>query len=351
MIDRPIGVDEAVRTWPHLSQTLMDVARVGTLTFPGSRNYPTASMFDNRYEREMVVVRTAWIRHQRYPMSRDEAIKKQKVAEVDIPTGQMTEGPPEMMQMGTGNVDEMGNEVMEEVPTGITTLVPETRKALMMGEQEVDEASPAWPQRFGIRQITIIAGTTEVVDDRECEYDRIPICINKNVPIPFSTYGQGEPKRLEGLQMSINRVLSAFVTHHAYNAYPPELIAESVVEQLGKELQDSRTKPGQRLTIPDALLIQLGTPEKIVMNMETGQMAADFWRLLDLLVQYVDMEGNQADVIQGEAAAGWSGKTVESLQSAANQVIRGKAIYTEFFLKDRAHLMVYNIAHHMGGGR
>jgi hypothetical protein len=332
VFDQPISAAEAVTKWPHLAAKIMDVRRIGPLIYPGANQYDPANMFDQHYQREMVVVRTAWVRYQTYPMTREQAVKKGRVVQTQVPTGE------------TQLIEQQQDEF--ELPTPPME-VPIMREALMADGQEVDEANPLWPSRFGIRQITVIVGTGSVVDDRECEYPDIPMVVNKNIAIPFSTYGQGEPKRLQGLQMAVNRVLSAFVTFHAYNAYPPELIAESVVEMLGEELKDSRTKPGQRLTIPDSLLIQLGTPEKIVMNLQQGQMTADFWRLLDLLVNYIDMEGNQADVIQGEASASWSGKTVDALQSAANQVIRGKAIYTEFYLKDMSEILVHNLLHRL----
>jgi hypothetical protein len=331
VFDQPVSVDEALSRWPHLSAKIIDVAKVGTLNYPGSHHYDPAAMFDQYYQREMVVVRTAWIRYQRYPMNREQAVQKGRVVQTQVQTGtRLVEQPVDEFALPQPPVEE-----------------PVMRDALMVDGQEVDEAHELWPTRLGIRQVTVIVGTGSVVDDRECEYPDIPLAVNKNVAIPFSTYGQGEPERLQGLQMAVNRVLSAFVTFHAYNAYPPELIAESVVEMLGEGLKDSRTKPGQRLTIPDSLLIQLGTPEKIVMNLQQGTMTADFWRLLDLLVQYIDMEGNQADVIQGEASASWSGKTVDALQSAANQVIRGKAIYTEFYLKDMSRTLVYNLLHRL----
>lgn len=333
VFDQPIGTYEAARKYPQFAAQIMDAGNRGTLIYPGGKTYDPASMFNMHFQRDMVVLRTGWIRHQRYPMSPEQALQEGKVIQGQLPSGET---------MTVEHVDEMGNAVPTEMPMMKDALLyPETGLEAVPGTAE-------WPMRYGIRQIIVIAGTTEaVLEDRECEYPEIPLSVNKNISIPFSTYGQGEPKRLEGLQVAVNRILSSFVTYHAYNAFPPEIVAESVVEMMSPEMKDGRTRAGQRITIPDHLLIQLGTPEKIITNMPSGQMASDFWRLLDLLVQYIDMEGNQADVIQGDAAAGWSGKTVDALQTAANQVIRGKAIYTEFYLKSMACLMTYNIIHRL----
>lgn len=343
VFDQPISKSEALKKWPHLAASIMEynLGSPGSLIFPGSRNYDHASMFDQTFQREMVVVRTAWIRCQSYPMTEQEAVAAGRVTPGEALTGETEEVEAQPAEDGTQMVDEQGAPQRYQQPV--------MRPALFDALDPVKElapGSPGWPVRYGIRQVMIVAGSN-VVDDRECEYPEIPLVVNKNIPVPFSTYGQGEPKRLEGLQMAVNRILSAFVTYHAYNAYPPEMVAESVVEMMDEALRDCRTKPGQRLAIPDSLILQLGDVNKIVTNMEQGTMTADFWRLLDLLVQYIDMEGNQADVIQGEASASWSGKTVDALQSAANQVIRGKAIYTEYYLKNLTTLLVHAIVHRL----
>jgi hypothetical protein len=336
VFDQPIGTYEAARKYPHIAAKIIDAGRLSVVT-TGSFNYDIASLYaDQEFRRDMVVIRTAWIRHQPYQLSREQALAAGKLQEVQVPTGEQEEA-----------LDSLGNVVgMKDTTRPVVAFPGETDEAqpIIPHPDKPGETTknPQWPTRYSTRQITIIAGVA-VVDDRECEYDGIPLVVNKNIPIPFSTYGQGEPERLEGLQMAVNRLLSSFVTHHAYNAYPPEMVPESVLEMMDEALKKCRTKPGQRIAIPDSVLLQLGDMNKVVQNMEVSQMPSDFWKLLDLLVQYIDMEGNQADVIQGDAAAGWSGKTVESLQGAANQVIRGKAIYTEFYLKNLARLMVYAI--------
>ncbi len=167
--------------------------------------------------------------------------------------------------------------------------------------------------------------------------------------MPYSPYGMGEPDRLEGLQMALNYVLSAIVTHQRYNAFPPEFVAASIVAELDEALKHCRAKPGQRVSVPDAILQQVGNDiKKVIATLDTAPIAPDFWKLLSFLVETIDKEGNQSDVMSGNAAPGWSGDAIASLQNAASQVIKAKSMYTEFYLRDIARLRAHSIIYRMG---
>ena len=301
--DEPISLEEAVALYPDFSQRLRDASNTGSLQFPGARMYtPAGDLQTARFDRGMVVIRHAWFRNQPFPMSAEQAIS----------TGAATEREGLMYVSG---------------PDGI--------------EREVTLGGPGWPMRYGIRQVKILIDG--VVDDRECETVDIPLPVNVNVPVPFSPYGQGEPIRLQGLQSALNRVISCIVTHQSYNAFPPEYMAQGVVDAMDKAIRDMRTRPGSRVVVPDYLITQLQDIRKIVATGDTPAISADVWKLLDFLVQMIDKEGNQSDVMQGNASASWSGETVNALQNAASQVIRGKSLYTETYLRRLARLMVHSI--------
>jgi len=305
--DEPISVEEAVALYPHMADRVREAGSTGVLKFPGSRQYtPAGDLESARFDRGMVVIRHAWVRNQPFPMSQAEAVQS-------------------------------GAAIVREAPQPDGTI----REVTEVGGVEVALGSPAWPMRYGIRQIKILFDG--VVEDRECETADIPLPINVNVPIPFSPYGQGEPTRLQGLQSALNRIVSCIVTHHAYNAFPPEYVAQGIIDAMGKALRDVRTRPGSRIVVPDHLITQLGDIRKILMTGETPSMPADVWRVLDFLVSMIDKEGNQSDVMQGNASASWSGETVNALQNAASQVIRGKSLYTEIYLRRLARLMVHSI--------
>jgi hypothetical protein len=336
--DQPISADEAKAKWPAITKQI-DERASQTLTWPGSKSYDHGTLYDQHYERAMVVVRTAWIRHQPYPMDVQEAIDAGKVERRTVQTG---------------------NLVSEPTPEGAIISRMETREGLFLAgsEQELappelDETGtlqamdPAWPITHSTRQITVVA--QETVDDRRCPFDVPPIAVNINLPVLYSPYGQGEPKRLEGLQLALNHVLSDIVDWQDYNAHTPEFVHEGVAAAMGPELKNCRALPGKRYIIPQNVfdLVQ-GDIQKLLMSLPPAAVPSDFWKLLQLLIELIDKEGNQSDVMQGNASSSWSGTTVAALQGAASQVIRGKSLYTEFYLKDLATLINHAIVHFMG---
>ncbi len=205
---------------------------------------------------------------------------------------------------------------------------------------------PQWPIIYAWREIRDIEG--EIVFDRRCKLGTCPVANNINIPIPFSPYGFGEPERLDGLQMAINRVLSDLVANHRYNTYPPEFRHKSVSDALGKEMNRSRTRPDSVVNVPQDLwsLVQ-GDMGKLSQFLEIPQMGADAWKLLEFLCEAIDKEANNTDVQQGMAPSGSSGAWVQSLQAAASQVAQVTSQATEAWLKQIVRLFVYFIANEM----
>lgn len=325
----PISADEACAMQPHLEKPIREAATYGVFHFPGVSHQGASARYLQKFGRDMVVVVHCWLRHQPYPMTPDEALQAGRVKQGELPTGEMTE--------------EL------DPATGLAMPAPVMRPALLHPEtgEELAEGTPAWPVRYGIRQLSILAN--EAVEDRECEFVNIPLPWNTNLPVPFSPWGMGEPKRLKGLQQALNTALSSIVTHQAYSAVPPEVARQEVVEALGKHLERIRAKPGQRLVVPPTVASLVGNDlSKLIQYLQTADMPADAWKLVEFLLRVIDTEGNQSEVMQGNAPSGYSGDTVAALQNAASQVIKAKSLHTEHWLKWVAKLMVHSIVNRMG---
>lgn len=333
--DQPLGAAEAKALYPQFSAKIDEAAATGPLRYPGTRPYYPGYRYTQPFYRPMVVVRNCWLRNQQYPLSPQEAVASGRLVQGQLPTGNTISAP----DMATGEIQQL----------------QETRDALLhpaTGEEVTPtiadpttgnpRPNPAWPVAYKIRQIRIVLD--EVVEDKACECPDIPLPCNINVPRPLSPYGQGEPARLKGIQTAINRLLSSAITNQAYTALPPEWIDKAIADRLSDATQrEMRTRPGQRIQIPHDLLQSVGADiRKLFGTIDPPQLPADFWKLLNLLLQLIDKEGNLADVLQGNASAGWSGNAIESLQNAASQILRAKSMMTEYWLKDLAKLIIWD---------
>lgn len=357
--DEPISADEAISRYPNIAKQINEAAIAGTIQFPGSRSYTPANVYiGHTYYRDMLVIRHFWARNQYYPavaMTPEQALASGKVTQQYRPvpspvtdTGQvvgqgMGVTPPEELETGTGESDTDATLGGEAVGAGDTSAPPvmdqATAESYYRHEAtgaEIDPSHPDWPQakpaRYGIRYLKIILST--VVTDMEWELNTIPLPFNQNIPFPYSPWSQGEPVRLIGLQTALNYVLSGIVTQQRYNAFPPEMILESVYERIGQALQNCRSRPGQRTVVPDSLMQTLGDLKKVLVTVDVPAIPEAYFKLLDMLVSLIDKEGNNAEVQQGDASASWSGEAIKSLQNAANTLTHGKSLYTEIWLKD-----------------
>ena len=331
--DEVICEEEALMRYPDAG-TAIEMAASQSVNYPGSKEYTTSSVYEQNFERRMVVIRHAWVKYQPYPMTPDEATATNIVSIEQLGTGEFEQVPA---------TDELGQPIAD--PTGQPVLAqgPEiTRSAFIRSGNEVNPGGPMWPQRYAIREIVVIGH--EAVIDKQCDFEEFPIAVNVNIPIPYSPYGQGEPKRLKGLQEALNRTISAIVTHHDYTAFPPEFTHEGVVEAMPKEMQDCRTQPNSRISVPANLFDLVGGDlSKLTQILEVPQMGSDSWKLAEFLITSIDKEGNQAEVLQGQASGSWSGEAINSLQNAASQVIRFKSARSEYYLKHLARLFVHCI--------
>jgi hypothetical protein len=331
IMKEPVSYEEAVAKYPELdiSGALKQKFSEGSLGARSRNGTQTGRLFNIQFARNMAVVRTIWYRDWPYPMDPDEAMTSGKISVQQVPDGGMEEVP--------------------DPATGTTMQRPSMRQTMVSnqtGTQDIIPGHPEWPIVYGIREIRDIEG--EIVYDQRCKLCDIPVTNNVNIPIPFSPYGYGEPERLDGLQMAINRVLSDLVTFHRYNAYPPEVCDSSVATTIGGQLRTHRTKPDALIVVPpDVRALLGGDISKVTQYLQIPPMPAEAWKLLEFLVEAIDKEANNTDVQQGAAPAGTSGEWVANLQAAANQVAQVTSKSTESWLKANVKLFVDFITNEM----
>jgi hypothetical protein len=70
----PISRDEALNKFPQFAEQIDECARQGTLQWPGaSAQMSSAAVYSQAFERDMVVIRHAWVKGQPYPMTPQQA--------------------------------------------------------------------------------------------------------------------------------------------------------------------------------------------------------------------------------------------------------------------------------------
>lgn len=380
--DQVMSADEAVAIYPDLVGPIREHASPGVIQ-PAGYQYRQSSVYSTNFQRDMITVRTAWVRNQPVPLTPEDALKQQMVTQeietteiptlcdcgagLETPIGQHTPGCPARGDYEGPSTDTLvapdasapsspetldPSDLVDVTPPAQdpgAMLPPASSTATMTTYRTPAGAAvtpdhPLWPSRPVIRQLRIIANT--LVDDRECEYTDIPAVLNVNIPIPFSPYGQGEPERLQGLQHAINSVASDMVTHFHFHAQPAECVPESVNERLPNITAKMYTAaPGTKFVVPDELWTMLSG--KLGFFQDPPKMPSDAWQLLELLLKLMDDESNNSEVMQGKASASWSGEAIQALQRAAKGSIGWKSRRTEFMLKQLARTMAGSIIHRM----
>jgi hypothetical protein len=395
--DQVLSADEATALLPQLETTIREKAATGTIE-PSGYAYRQASAYGNiNFNQKMLTLRTAWIRNQPLPLSVAEAIERQIITTEELveekpvectcgigvtaPVSQHNEDCPcrngyqmqpdalvtdpalevldvdameapveEIEQVGTESLDlsdavpvDNQNDPGAALPPQSVSVTRTVYRHIKTGE-EIEEGGRGWPSRPILRQLRIIADV--VVDDRECEYVDIPVCLNVNIPIPFTPYGQGEPERLQGLQQAINSILTDMVSSWDANSQPAVCLPQSVNDMLPKLAQKMYTHlAGTKFVVPDELLLRL--QGKLSFIIDPPNMPPDGWRLLELLLKLLDDSTNSSEVLQGKASASWSGEAIKSLQDAAKGSIGWKARRVEYMLKYMANVMAGSLVHRL----
>lgn len=358
-----VGLEEGIAKYPQFEELLRLKASEGTLGSRLSRRGRGGRLTNLRFGQDMCVIRTLWYRDWPYPMDPDEAVAQGHVRIGQVPDEsaiQQQAAAPIVNPIGRGeslqaDASELpqgsgGNQIS---PDGQTPNVNEpaqipTRQAFLHAEsgEEVTPNHPAWPVVYAIRECRDIEG--EKVFDQRCRCPDIPLPSNINIPVPFSAYGIGEPDRLDGLQMAINRVLSDLVAWHRNKTYPIEIRHQAVADARGPALAKARLDPNTAVNVPGDLwsLVQ-GDLEKLVQYIGIPDMPNDGWKLLEFLVDAIDKESGNTEQNQGIAPSGTSGAWVANLQAASNQIMQVTSMSTEAWLKKLVRQFDYFISHEM----
>lgn len=388
IMKEPISLEEGIAKYPDIADVIAEKSESGTLQARQRGTSGGGRLFNLEFARDMCVVRTLFIRDCPYPMTPDEALEKGRLQIGQVPDeqtiGQSTNGatgagisgerqesgqaPSPSLQPNTDSItvgavqDSAGAAAgdTENVSTDVSGQVPQqpsrppTRSAFIHPDTGVEVTPtlpdgtqhPDWPIIYAIREIRDIQGVE--VFDRRSKLKTFPVVNNINIPIPFSPYGFGEPDRLDGLQMAINRVLSDLVTIHRYNAYPPEVAHESVHAAMSPQLRKLRMQPNTLISVPREVSADVqGDLSKLTQFIELPPISEASWKLLEFLVDAIDKEGENTDVQQGSAPAGSSGAWVANLQAAASQVAQVTSQATEAWLKGVVRLIVDFICYEM----
>lgn len=338
--DEFMGKFEALEHYksPAMQAAIERHAAAGIPTLAGSIPYRLPTYWLQRtFYREVIIIRTAWIRHQRYPLTPDEAaergyvLRKAMTAEDALAKGLVKQAAAQPVQEGVPTEPQVpAYEMADGTPIQPGAAEWPTRHVNPETLEEMDPTKEGWPTRTSIRQIVIVAG--EVAEDRECEHLDIPFHQNVNTEIPFSPYGQGEPEQLERLQEAYNNCLTDIVVNGEYVTTPCQITTKEVIKQNPTLVGNAYIKPGTIYVVDSQTWLQLGgdrgTP--LIQTMTPPAAPADQWRREDMLSRRITELSDQSAALRGEAPTDQaSGRMVEALQSAGASSIHSKGWRSE----------------------
>ena len=397
VFDQFMDADEGRATYPQLADAIDANKTQGPPTPPG---YVPNRMPQPWYQaflgREVIIIRDAWLRHQPYPLSPDDALQMGKVTVVPVPmtppktddgqglgllgkigralgfgggkNGEDGGGQEDRTSAGSGGGNQPNgassgiSDVHEQdadseaggKANGSRSQLPSaspTRAAFhLIGKDgqpdlatgEVTPTHRKWPVRMGLRRVRIIAGT--LYADAEAETIDIPFGKTVNIPIPFTPYGQGEPERLEPLQEAYNDALTDNVMSGRHSAFPAKLVLASVAKDNPDLAKNAYTRVNVTAKVDDKVAAQAGGLDKTVMYAKAPELPADSWKRLDMLDQAFDKESDQANVLRGQTPgrSSMNPDTVGQLQSAAKTSITFKAAGIESMLEYTGRIRLAN---------
>ena len=353
-----IDEHKAKSLYPDLALKIEVAAQTGTIGTSDEIGERYASM---NYARKMVCIKTAWIRNVPFVLTEEEALAEGRVTQ-----RVREERKPVACNCGMGDAYEAIDEHAVDCPKRVAyegavaaviasggdaaTAVPPTEIVEQIEEyvnekgEVCEPMGDGWPVRYGIAQARIIAD--ELVDYRECEFADIPIAWNVNIPYSYCPFGQGEPERLEPIQMAIDRVMTSITTQYDFASQPVEAMPQSINEMLPEFAQKAYSyKPGAKWIVPDHLIQQFGG--KLTFTQDPPKIPTDAWRMVELLIRLMDEESGHNEVLQGRAASSWSGEAISTLQRAAKGIIGWKSAGIEDMLAYLTRLVDHDIIHRM----
>lgn len=351
VIDDFMGKDEALADNPDpaVRKAIEEKSQGGSPEFAGNVPYVFPPYWKGKYfYREVVIVRTAWIRNQPYPLTAEEAVNAGLVTleKVLIEPVESLAGP----DGGTGGADTFTSDgVTAPVPAGpVEPLAPNTRDGYFAADgSEITFPHPQMT-RTGIREIKVIAG--KVVYDKECERVDFPFMHSVNIGIPFTPWGQGEPERLEYAQLAYNNVVTDIVVNGEFATTPSAVTTDLVVRDNPRLANNAYIRPGELYVVSSGTWLTLGGDrgQPMIQSITPPPTPPDQWRREEMLHKILVDVSDRSDVMRGQApGAGASGIMVQELQQAGSNVVGYKSQGTEDALAHAAKVLVGDITTRM----
>lgn len=304
MYQETMPARDAIEEFPEFAKDIEDSLQKGygfhpsTYTTGGAKEGGSPSFFTNEpnsdqsqpIDEAFVTIRTLWKRNHLFPISEDNP--------------EIEEGMDNL-----GNVSGKSSEDLEESKQG----------------EQGDAKKPKG--RMGIRQITTLVEAERVVEDIECPYADIPAPWAKNIIIPNSPYGMGEPFRQEDIQLLINRIMTMILNVLRYHAYPMEVMPLSLKDVFTRDGEDWSAHPGRVTWLEDDQwqeYIQKGGLRGFLID---APSVPDSWvRTLQMLLNEQQRLAGDTDVVQGQLPSpDTSGVAIEVLQASGTRTMALKA--------------------------
>jgi len=316
IFDYAVDLDQAKSQWPHLEETLEKAKETGIIESRHAGRRQGASGRDTDYQRPMVQVRTAYLRHQKVDMTEQEAIESGDVLEVDVLVAAGDERAVELE--GFKYAIDQDGELVRTVP----------------GDEN-------WPKGIGVREIKILPQVDRKVVDRRCPYWDIPFGWNVNIPIPYTPYGQGEPIRLDDVQHQINLVMTILSNHIRYYQWPMRYWPRSVFSKLKRMGFSLHSRPGMEVPIDDMKWMMMQKAGGASMSEPVPSIPPQYVNILQLYLAEHDRLSGNVDVRQGVSPGDRiSGAAVDSLRTEALGPLAFKSRFTEQMLERIGYLAV-----------
>jgi len=334
ILDSILSAEKAKSIWPDKAEKINKAAHKKELR---STRLRLSSVHSLSYERDMLTVRTAWVRNRPVSMTLPEALRKDAVRTV-----QLDDDGNRTTEIGP---DERARIAIEDSEVRVTLTSGDVVSAVLERTDTGGKTLPHhenWPKIVGIEQIQTLPQIEELVEEKRNPYRDIPLGWNKNIPVPYSPYGQGDPERIEDLQQAINRLFTILHRHAKFYQAPMEFWPDDLFQDLKKKGVSPYSKPGRIIPVRRdiyQLMIQLGGQNGFGVINQVPQPPSFYVQLLEILLAEIDRLANFTDVLQGAApGSDTSGRAIEALQAAARGPIAVKTAFTEWMLERIASL-------------
>jgi hypothetical protein len=393
VFDSVISVDRAKALNPQMTELFDAAARQGVNTASGT-GFQLGAIYDSiDWQRNMVVIRTLWERHYRFPLTVEQALASGKVVTQPMDAQHAeTEGivkpfakpeePPAETPAESEDTDDATEPVEEPVEPADETApgIPDPEEqpgdgldgipapeepafthtlddgtpvhagselwpqAFYLAEsgERVDPDMPDWPFRIGVRELQILRDHDRVIFDGEVELSDIPMAWNRNIIIPHSPYGLGEPANVEPLQQFVNRLATNIFNIVRFYAYPAQVMPQSVKDSLERAGQALFSAPNTCMGIDDELYERFAqTMKGNGFTVPTPEMPESVIRLLNLMLEVFDRLGGNVDVMQGTPpSSSMSGAALAQLTANAKGPLGLKSKFSEHALTRMATLVI-----------